>query len=457
MSGAMLSQEQLEAAKCGYDRLMIVAPPGCGKTEVLAHRAAHQIESLQKNQRVLALTFTNRARSNIEERLRSVLGQAKMQRYVVVRNFHGLAADIVLSHGRTTGLDVENLRLPKSSTLRKAMEAAGAYGSVMYRAEDILAAVKRNAYSDSEILAALQEYPSNLAREVAVQVERSRQNRNDLHYDDVLRHAQLLLRIPAVARLYQSHYGAVLVDEFQDLSLQQYEIAQLTCASRQTFAGDSLQGIYSWAGAAPTDVETSILQKSEYQIRLHESYRSSPKVLAAVNSVSEQINSEAKLTSAQPDRWVERGCSASIVLEDREMEAAIVQRLSAIILKCDAEKSIGIICRAAWRRKQLDQAFGEEKRFPVRRWDLAIEDPTVVTHIQSVVAALPRGASIEEARLSALDAVDFADVEMREQIDDAFSVLEQSGASTAKAAVRSIRVSDPKQTIGPGPYLSDWL
>ena len=106
MSKFVLTPEQSEAVTSDSDHLMIVAPPGCGKTEVLAHRAAHLIGSLEKNQRVLVLTFTNKARSNLEERLRSVLGQTRTRQRIVVRNFHGFAAQVIRAHGRTIGLKV---------------------------------------------------------------------------------------------------------------------------------------------------------------------------------------------------------------------------------------------------------------------------------------------------------------------------------------------------------------
>jgi DNA helicase-2/ATP-dependent DNA helicase PcrA len=447
-----LSREQLDAATSDKDHLLIIAPPGCGKTEVLAHRAAHQIDLMEKNQRVLALTFTKRARSNLEERLRSVLGHAQARRQIVVRNLHGFATQVVLAHGRTIRLDMESLELPKTSTVRKAMEAAGG-GSAMYGAERILSEIKRSPLSDPEVLIAIQQQRPGQESRLAEKVERARQEANQLHYDDVLRHAQRLLRIPAVARLYQAHFGAVLVDEFQDLSMQQLDLALLSCASRRTFAGDPLQGIYSWAGAAPAEVEAEVRRTCGEPIRLHESYRSSPKVLATVNSISEQVDPGSSLVSAQPKQWPGGGCTAALVLQDRVEEAAILTRLAGSILSRDPEASIGIITRAWWRREDIDRAFAVETTFPVRRWDLAIDDPGTVALIQSTVATLPRGASIADARLAVLDAVDPADIDARELVDDAFDILEQSDSNTARAAVRSIRISDPKQTIGPGVHL----
>lgn len=447
-----LSEEQYAAATSEKEHLLIVAPPGCGKTEVLAHRAAHQIDLLKPNQRVLALTFTKRARANLEERLRSVLGQTRARRQVVVRNFHGFATQVVLAHGRTIGLRMDDLEMPKTSTMRRAMEAAEG-GDAIYEAEQLLAEIKRSPLSDAEVLETIEQSQRSEATLLAAKVERSRQKANQLHYDDLLRHAQRLLRIPAVARLYQTHFGAVLVDEFQDLSLQQFDISILSCTDRRTFAGDPHQGIYSWAGAAPVEVEAEVRRTCGDPIMLRESYRSSPMVLEAVNSISEQVDPELGLVSAIPEEWPGGGCSAALVLQDQAAEAALAVRLATLIHRAVPDASIGIIARAAWRRKYIDAAFVEQTDVPVRRWEFAIDDPATVALIQSAVSALPRGASVADARHAVLDSLDPADVDARELVDDAFNILEQSESTTARAAVSSIRTADSKRSVGPGVHL----
>ena len=452
MSGFVLSEEQLAAATSEKDHLLIIAPPGCGKTEVLAHRAAHQIGSLQPNQRVLALTFTKRARANLEERLRSALGHVRARRQIVVRNFHGFATQVVLAHGRTIGLRMDDLGMPKTSTMRRAMEAGGG-GQAMYDAERLLDEIKRDPLSDAEVLEAIAQRERSQATLLAGKVELSRQAANQLHYNDLLRHAQRLLRIPAVARLYQAHFGAVLVDEFQDLSMQQLSLAALSCTERRTFAGDPLQGIYSWAGAAPAEVEAEVRRTCGDPIRLHESYRSSPMVLETVNSMSDQVDPGAGLLSALPDQWPGGGCSGALVLQDQAAEAALAVRLATLIHGAMPEASVGIIARAGWRRKSIDAAFADQTDVPVRRWELAIDDPATVALIQSTVSALPRGATVSDARIAVLDLIDPADVDATELIEDAFDTLEQSEATTARSAVKSIRTADPKQAVGPGVHL----
>lgn len=452
MSTFVLSEEQQAAATSEKDHLLIIAPPGCGKTEVLAHRAAHQINLLKPNQKILALTFTKRARANLEERLRSVLGQAQARRQVVVRNFHGFAAQVVLAHGRTIGLRMEDLGMPKSSTMRRAMKAAGG-GREIYDAERLLTEIKRTPLSDAEVLEAIDQRRQCEAALLAAKVERSRQESNQLHYEDLLRHAQRLLRIPAVARLYQAHFGAVLVDEFQDLSLQQLDISLLSCTDRRTFAGDPHQGIYSWAGAAPAEVEAEVRSTCGDPIMLRESYRSSPMVLNAVNSISKQPAPGSGLVSVMPEEWFDEGCSARLVLQDQAAEAAFAVRLATSIHDAVPEASIGIIARAGWRRKHIDKAFAKQTDVPVRIWDRVLDDPETVDLIKSIVAELPQSATVADAKCVVLDALDLADVDTRELVEDAFDTLGQSGATTARDAIKSIRQTDPKQVVGPGVHL----
>ena len=100
--------------------------------------------------------------------------------------------------------------------------------------------------------------------------------------------AQLLLRVPEIKEIYNQHYGAVLVDEFQDLSLQQLEIS-LRSSENRTFVGDPLQGIYTWAGADPNQVQKILRRLCGEPKQLDVSYRSAPNILKLLGSVSESM------------------------------------------------------------------------------------------------------------------------------------------------------------------------
>lgn len=437
------------AARSTQPNLMVVSPPGCGKTELLALRAQSLIPCLLPNQRILALTFTNRAKANLGERLRRLLGVQRFRRYISVHNFHGHAAEIILSHGATVGLKLDGLAMPTTRTLRKAIGAFSADRGANEAAEKLLAEIKRGPLSDDEVIEALQAAGDALARRVEIE----RVAANQLHYEDLLRHAQRLLMIEEVANLYHQHYGAVLVDEFQDLSLQQLDIAMRSCAASRTFAGDPLQGIYSWAGAAPPQVEASLQALCGGPIQLTVSYRSSPGVLAMVNGVSGRMGAEP-LHSHDPAAWPDGGASATVSLKSLEAEATFITRVSKRIVDADPTASVGVISRSGWRRGKIDKAFAELPSLPCRRWDLAIEDPTILERLRSVVAGMPPGISFEAARHKVILGIDPSDVDTIEQVNDAFEQLAATGSTTSvRAALNQFRVRRDDAAVGPGIHL----
>lgn len=97
---------QLEAVQSVADQLMVVAPPGCGKTELLAMRAEFLVRSskIRPHRRLLAITYSKRARDNMRVRIDHRLGRERAQKYVTVLNFHGLAGRIVRAHASTVGI-----------------------------------------------------------------------------------------------------------------------------------------------------------------------------------------------------------------------------------------------------------------------------------------------------------------------------------------------------------------
>src|SRR6476661_6572720 len=117
-----MNDKQAGAANSTKANLLVLAPPGCGKTELLALRAEVLIACLRRHQTILALTFSNKARDNLGERLRGVLGPERFRRFIRIRNFHGHATEIVRSHGRTLGID-PNFAMPTRRTLDDAIRA----------------------------------------------------------------------------------------------------------------------------------------------------------------------------------------------------------------------------------------------------------------------------------------------------------------------------------------------
>jgi DNA helicase-2/ATP-dependent DNA helicase PcrA len=443
---------QQMAADSWEPNLLAIAPPGCGKTELLAMRAVALISRLGPHQKILALTFTNRAKANLSDRLRQLLGPQRFRRYVTVHNFHGHATDLIKSHGRTLGLDPSALTFPTTQTLSKALKQFSADAAANRAAEELLGQVKRDLLDDDEVAAALDQTGDALA----LRVERERVEAGQLHYDDLLRHAQRLVHVDAIANLYHQHYGAVLVDEFQDLSLQQLDIVLRTCITWRTFVGDPLQGIYSWAGADPDTVEARLRALGGDPIELTVSYRSSPAVLNMVNGLSATMGATS-LTAHELDKWADGGAAAALIFNDRAKEAEVVFTIAAHIATRDPAATVGIITRSAGRRTDIDNAFAATPQVPCRRWDLAIDDPLVRDRIRRVVAGLPRGATVDEARHAAIADLDPSDVDTAEDLGNAFDQLaEQDGADASARQVLSRyrhTEDDDEVAVGPGVHL----
>jgi DNA helicase-2/ATP-dependent DNA helicase PcrA len=432
----------------------VIAPPGCGKTELLAHRANHLIEALEPHQKILALTFSNKAKSNLAGRLTDLLGGERIRRYVSVHNFHGHAAEIVRAHGQTLGLSTD-FQMPHK---RATADAIAPYldglsdqdaGDLSSRIENDLRVAKQGPWDDAEVLQALTR--DGLVQ--SVEIERARQSMGQLHYDDLLRHAQRLIRIPKVAALYRTHYAAVLVDEFQDLSLQHLDIALRSC-DRRTFVGDPLQGIYSWSGARPVQVERRLRRISGPPMGLGVSYRSAPNVLKLLNVVSVQMGGQA-LVAFDSDVWHEGGIAVGAAFDSGKSEATFVEQTARLILEKQPGSTIGVITRMGWRRTPIDEVFGGSD-LPSTRWDLAVDNPQIINLITDAAATLGNDVELEQLKNEVLRKVDATDPDTRADVADAFSQIAElmENAGSVAAALSQLRIMESGDSVvGAGVHL----
>ena len=263
-----------------------------------------------------------------------------------------------------------------------------------------------------------------------------------------------MLRIDEVANLYQQQYGAVLVDEFQDLSPQQLDLALRSCLGNRTFVGDPLQGIYSWAGAEPTAVEAELTALCGEPLRLTKSYRSSPAVLSMVNAVGVQLGA-AELSSAIPGNWAVGAASAAVAFPTGADEASWVTARCSEILQQQPEATIGVIARSGWRRKLLNAGFAALPDIPCRHWDLAVDDPETIERLEHAANTLPRSANFTHLREKALADLNPDDVDGRSDILEAVAEIEEASAGepSIRTAIRRYLRDEGDQAVMPGIHL----
>ena len=282
-----------------------------------------------------------------------------MRQSVAVMNFHELSARLVEAHHKAIGLD-PGYSMPVKAWQRKTMATLTSDKREVSAALELLGTLKREAISDQDLL----ERVATAGNRVALAYERRRQEEQYIDYADLLRYAQLILRNPRVAALFQDHFDAVLVDEFQDLSLQQYELTRLIGSRNTMFVGDPYQGIFGWAGAEPEAVYADLKSRVEQTIELDVSFRSSPAVLKVVNSISKTLGS-AGLESANPNEWVAGGHAYAAGYDTDASEALGIVALTDYLAAQYPEDRIGVICRASYRRgAPLNGRTTGQLRFP---------------------------------------------------------------------------------------------
>jgi DNA helicase-2/ATP-dependent DNA helicase PcrA len=450
-----LNPDQERFATLSVGNVLLIAPAGCGKTEALAGRARAilRVGDLTASQRILALTFSNKARDNLAARMRALVGAGWRSR-VTVTNFHGLAARVIKAHGNVLGIP-QDVILPEEPWRKRQVRDLGVDGYTANGTfEEALRVAKSGTFDDAEVLERL----SATGHSAAIEFECRLRAENRLDYDDLIRHAGRLLNLPAVRRLYQAHFGMVLVDEIQDLSLLQYEIVRAIGADRVTYAGDPAQGIYSFAGANPLGVFERIRALDPEIVEFNRSYRSAPAVLRAVNALAAKMG-VTHLECADPERWPDDGSVLSLERENTEEEATAVLELLADTLR-DPTATVGIVARRGSRSQAIRDAADEA--------GIYYEDWSIPTHVPAIVELLNRNVreavnhgGTDEAMLDTLerlcrDLIEPADSDTLDELANACEALREMvangiGLLDAVASCRALGESDA--AVGPGVHL----
>lgn len=378
-----ITPEQTRVRDCSELSLLVIAPAGCGKTETLALRVEGLLsrQAVKTPQRILVTTFTNQARDNMRDRLIRYLTPRQMREAVTVCNFHGLSARIIQAHGNVIGLDPALWSMPQNDWIGQRCRELKLRSSMSNDIQSKISSVKRDGITDERVLKEIERS----GNKYALRIEKQRQSGRRLTYDDLPRLAELILANDEVASLYRQHFGAIIVDEFQDLTPQQLRIVQRIGYGRTTYAGDMAQGIYSFAGAKPEVVMAKLEAECATTIEFAESFRSSPAVLKAVNSLDGMTGGQI-LTAANPGSWPSDGFAGCIRFADTEEEARYITQFCASILSQERapHQRIGISARTKYRRRFVDQAI-QSSGLQYSLWDEGVLDRSIAQKIRGVL------------------------------------------------------------------------
>ena len=271
---------------------MIVAGPGSGKTRVITHRIAWLVrEQGIAPWRIVAVTFTNRAAREMRERVAELIGDDV--RFDWMGTFHRICVRMLRMHGELIGV-------PRSfsiyddddqmSVARRAVKDLH-LDPKEFPPRRVLSRISR-AKSEGESRADFSAVTRSYLDEVAARVWETYEHRlaeaGALDFDDLLIRALELFRHEEVRERYARQFEHVLIDEFQDTSALQYELARAWSAGRGNLAvvGDPDQSIYSWRAADIRNLRRFVADHpAAVEVQLNENYRSTGPILAVANAV----------------------------------------------------------------------------------------------------------------------------------------------------------------------------
>lgn len=287
-----LNPSQQEAARHIDTPLLVLAGAGSGKTRVITRKIAYLIESIGMQPRhITAVTFTNKAAREMKERVAALL-KGTNSKGLSISTFHTLGLNIIRREYKSLGLkpgfsifdalDAENLL---KELLRKGAGDDEVATSYQWRISEW----KNDMLSPEEALAQAENELDQRSALLYAHYQRSLRAFNAVDFDDlILLPVRLFRESPEALEQWQNRIRHLLVDEYQDTNLSQYELVRQLVGVRQslTVVGDDDQSIYAWRGARP---ENLIRLKEDFPrlkvVKLEQNYRSSGRILKAANTL----------------------------------------------------------------------------------------------------------------------------------------------------------------------------
>lgn len=368
-----LNKEQSAAVAHHDGALLILAGAGAGKTRVIVERIASLIGSGVAPEKILAVTFTNKAAREMHERIEARLGSdLALSPYDSPRTrpfigtFHALCLHIIKTFHTAAGLPKRFSIYDRADSLRAAREAVKAAGFDPKQLEPrrVLSVMSRHKGDDVTQLQFKDTFAKNYIDEAIAEVweryDATLKKDKALDFDDILSVALKLMRdVPEVRAHFQSAWSHVHVDEYQDTNRVQYELIKLIAAGHGNIAvvGDIDQNIYSWRGAS---IQHIMRFEDDYPdatvVVLTQNYRSTKTILRAANDAIAKNTARREKILVTDNEDGERIKLAGFA--DEAEEARFVADEAARRVRAGQNpNTIAVLYRANFQSRILEEAF----------------------------------------------------------------------------------------------------
>lgn len=358
-----LNPQQQQAVAAPLGPTLVLAGPGSGKTRVLTYRIAYLIGALNvPAYRILAVTFTNKAARQMEDRVQKLIGEQVSGLWL--GTFHSVCGRILRREADLLPVNQNFVIFDADDqlALMKEIVRESNLDEKLYRPSSLLDAISR-AKND---LIEPENYPVRNFRDEQVQrffiqYQQRLVKNNAMDFDDMLVYTNRILEdYPVVRETYGHKFEHILVDEFQDTNLAQYAILRLLAQKNRNLyvVGDEDQSIYRWRGA---DYRNILRFQQDFKdaktILLEQNYRSTQNILDGAMAV---IDHNRNRTAKKLFTDAKRGEKINLIIaqDDREEADLVVSAIhNAITHQKLSPGSFAIMYRTNAQSRLLEEAF----------------------------------------------------------------------------------------------------
>ena len=287
-----LNEDQRNAVTSEKQHLLVLAGAGSGKTRVLVHKIAWEVEAQGRNpSAIMAVTFTNKAANEMRSRIESLLQAPMLDSWV--GTFHGLSHKLLKRFHKEAGLSSGFTILDSDDQLRiiKRISKELNLDEATWPARQSQWQI--NTWKDEGLRSKDVNDNGDFYTETVNKINKEYEEvcqRDDLvdFGELLLKSYEVLVKSPSVKSFFQTRFQSILIDEFQDTNTIQYKWLQEIASDKAnvTAVGDDDQSIYGWRGAKVEHVNSFTEDyKNAEIIRLEQNYRSTNIILNAANAL----------------------------------------------------------------------------------------------------------------------------------------------------------------------------
>ena len=358
-----LNSEQNKAVKHIEGPVLILAGAGSGKTATMTHRMAYMIEQGIDPHNILAVTFTNKAASEMRNRVEALVGDT---RGMWIMTFHAMCLRMLRYSperlGYKAGFTVYD-EADKKTLIKRLYKDLGVDEKLTPVALmiSVISKCKENMEGPDDYLKTRPGFPQD--KDIAAVYRRymgELMTANAMDFDDLLWNGvKLLSQNPDILDYYSSRFRYIMVDEYQDTNFLQYQLVSMLASKHGNLCvvGDDDQCIYQWRGA---DISNILNFENDFPdvftVRLEQNYRSDGNILRLANSVIKNNNERKKKAL-----WTEKEDGEKITykrLEDERREAWwIGSEIEKLVSEGYSYRDIAILYRKNAQSRSFEEKF----------------------------------------------------------------------------------------------------